>query len=63
VEKSSVAILLNIFHITKTIKGIVHFKIKMLSSFTHPHDLFLLLNKKKEDILKNISNQTVNGPH
>jgi len=44
------------------LKGIVHFKMKILSSYTHPQfvsnlNLFLLLNIK-EDILKNVSNHT-----
>jgi len=50
------------------LKGIVHFKMKIWSSLTHPqvvsnlYDFFFLL-ETKEDILKNIGNQTVDGPH
>ncbi len=44
---------------------IVHSKMKMLSSFTHPQvftcmSSFLLLSTK-EDILKNVGHQTVDG--
>ncbi len=49
------------------IKGIVHTKILFLSLFTHMlsqtcTNLFLVLNRK-EDILENLRNQTVAGPH
>ena len=51
-------------------KGIVHPKISFLSLFIHSHvvpnlqfiDFFLVLHTK-EDILKNLDNQTVAGPH
>jgi len=46
--------------------GIVRPKIKILTSFTHPQVVpnlyeFLLLNTKED--LKNVGNQTVDGPH
>ncbi len=50
------------------VKGIVHPKIKILSSFTHPqvvlhlYECFFLLNTK-EDILKKVCNQAVLGHH
>jgi len=34
---------------------------KMMSSFTHPH--VCLLCNTKDDILKNVGNQTVDGSH
>ncbi len=46
-------------------KGIVHPKIKILSSFTHPNvvpNLYRFLSSK-EDILKNVDNQTVFRSH
>jgi len=48
-------------------KVIVHFKMKILSSFTQPQvvsnlNYGFLLNTK-EDIFKNVGNQTVDGPH
>jgi len=54
-------------HTVPTLKGIVHLKKKKLSSFTHPQVVsnlyeFLLLNTK-EDISKNVSNQTVDRPY
>jgi len=48
------------------LNGLVHQRMKILSSFTHPqvvpkmYEFFLLLNTK-EDILKNVGNQTVDG--
>ncbi len=50
-----------------TLKGIVHPKMKILSSFTHSQVvpnmyLFVLLNTK-EDILKKVCNQAVLGHH
>jgi len=48
-----------------TFKEIIHppQKMKFLSLFTHPHCFknFFFLNTK-EDILKNVGNQTVDGP-
>ncbi len=42
--------------------GIVHPKIKILLSFTHPvHKSFILLLNTKEDHLKNVANQIVEG--
>jgi len=48
----------------KKVKGILHPKMKMLSSFTHPQvvaNLYLL--NTKEDIMKNDWNQTVVWHH
>ncbi len=44
-------------------EGIVHPNINTLSSFTHPHVCTFLLWNTKEDILKNVGNQTVLGPN
>jgi len=48
------------FWVEYPFKGIVHSKIVIMSSFTHPQvvPIFLLLNTKK-DILKNVGNQTM----
>jgi len=47
-----------------------HLIIYILSSFTHPQVVsnltwmnFILLLNTKDDILKNVGNQTVYGPH
>ncbi len=50
------------------IKGIVHPEIIILSLFTplcctKPVLIFVLVLNTKEDILKNVGNQTVAGPH
>ncbi len=50
------------------IKGVVHPKMKILSSFTHPHvvpNLYecLCSAEGKEDILKNVGNRAVLGQH
>jgi len=47
---------------SKKLKGIVQPKMKILSAFTHPQVVPNLLNTK-EDILKNVVNQTGPGPH
>ncbi len=47
------------------IKGMVHPKIVFLTLFTHSQsciNFFNVLNTK-DDILKNVGNQTVAGPH
>jgi len=41
----------------------VHFKVKILSSFTVTNLYESLLLNTKEGILKNVGNQTVDGPH
>ncbi len=52
------------FKCRQCVKGIVHPKMKILSSFTHPQvfqtcmNVFVLLNTK-EDILKNVGNRAV----
>jgi len=47
-----------------TVKGIVHPKIKILSSFTHPQVIPNLYEfHQKDDIMKNMDNQTFDGPH
>ncbi len=50
------------------IKGIVHPKMFILSLFTRCHVvpnplICILVLNTKEDILKNVGNQTVAGPH
>ncbi len=52
--------------LTISIKGTVHPKMKILSSFTHPQVVpnlyeFFLLPNTKEDILKKVCNQAVLG--
>lgn len=52
---------------TVSFKGIVHLKMKM-SSFTHTHVVttcihFFVMMNTKEDILSNVSGQTVCEPH
>ncbi len=47
-------------------KGVVHPKMKILSSFTlfqTGMNFFLILNNTREDILENMFNQTVDGSH
>jgi len=50
--------------VAEKLKGIVHPKMKILSSFTHPQTCinFLVLLNTKEDIWKNDSNQTDPAP-
>ncbi len=56
------------FYISIAYKGIVHPKMKILSSFAHLKyfqtcmNVFVLLNTK-EDILKNVRNRAVLGLH
>ncbi len=50
------------------LKGIVHPKMKILSSFTHPQvvpNLYecLCSAEHKEDILKNVGNKAILGHH
>jgi len=42
-----------------SLKGTVHPQMKTLLSFTHPQ----FVSNTKEDILKNVGNQTADGPH
>ncbi len=50
------------------LKGIVHPKVKIQSSFIHTHaipnlyECFFFLLNSKDNILKNMGNQTVDGP-
>jgi len=47
-----------------SLKGVVHPKMKILSSFTHPCVIPNLSSvEQKEDILKNVDNQRVDGSH
>ncbi len=56
------------YTVSPFVKGIVHPKMKILSSFTHPQVVpnlyeFLVLPNTKEDILKKVCNQAVLGHH
>ncbi len=43
--------------------NIIHQKMKIWSSFTHPQVIPDLYGKRKDDILKNVGNQTVAGSY
>jgi len=55
--------------LTVHLKGIVHPKMTIVSSFIQPqfvpnqYSMFFLMLNTKEDILKIVSNQTVSGAH
>jgi len=53
-------------YLITVLKGIVHPKMKNLSSFIHPHvvsNLYELLSFAEHKILKNVGNQTVYISH